>query len=212
MLTIFPDTHKVISSRLYDHIEKEYDVQLDKDKFLWGSIAPDVLPQYKFRRHYLDESINFITTKIIKTIMLNKIVGSHTDGKYIISKYISKEMGIISHYLCDYVTQPHTQRWTLPGALVKHMKYEAILDEYVKNHDFNDRVIKARPLHIESDGQEVYFNKIKDYILQVVAEYSENSSFANDLDYAFSLNLVIMDFIVEESLAYVPTEAYSFSY
>ncbi|NLY21675.1 MAG: zinc dependent phospholipase C family protein [Tissierellia bacterium] len=211
-MTIFPDTHKVISSNIYDHVVDKFNIQLDKDKFLWGSIAPDVLPQYKFRRHYLDDSINFITMKIVKTIMFNKLIGSHLGSDMMISKYISKEMGIITHYLCDYVTQPHTQRWTLPGAIVKHMKYEAILNEYVMTHEFKSDVISVEPLRVEEDNEEALFKSVKEYIIKVVDEYSLKNSFANDLDFALSLNIAIIDFILEESLVYVPTEAYSFSY
>lgn len=52
VFNIFVDSHKIISIKIYENIFDIYGVKLDKEKLLWGSICPDILPKYKLVRHY----------------------------------------------------------------------------------------------------------------------------------------------------------------
>lgn len=59
-LKILPDTHKIVAKIVHDRIKDKYNVNLNLEKMLWGSVAPDVLPYYKLKRHYFDESGDYI--------------------------------------------------------------------------------------------------------------------------------------------------------
>lgn len=202
MFKIFADTHKIIASNIHDTIYEIYDLKLDKDKLLWGSIAPDILPQYRLIRHYKDESISFISKEIMKIIFASRFINSNKYLDPIAIKIFSKKIGIISHYLSDYVCLPHANRWTFNGSMRKHLKYESSLDEYVKNHDFRKNVVTVDDLDIR-DCQIMHLKKaIEEYIEDVIEEYSQNTSFKNDLDFSLSLNLKITYFILDTIAAY----------
>ena len=62
---MFGDTHKIIATNIHENIEDIYDIELNKDSLLWGSVAPDILPQYRLHRHYEKESLNYIVNEIV---------------------------------------------------------------------------------------------------------------------------------------------------
>lgn len=202
MFKIFAETHKIIASNIHENIYKIYDLKLDREKLLWGSIAPDYLPQYRLIRHYKDESISFVAKEIMKIIFASKFIDSNKYLDPIAIKIFSKKIGIISHYLSDYVCLPHANRWTFNGSMRKHIKYESELDEYVKKHDFSKNVITIDDLDIRDCKITNLRNMIKNYIEDVIEEYSQNTSFKNDLDFSLSLNLKITYFILDTVAAY----------
>lgn len=70
MFKIFSETHKIIASNIHENIYNVYDVELNKEALLWGAIAPDILPQYKVKRHYKRESLNYVVGEIVKLIYI----------------------------------------------------------------------------------------------------------------------------------------------
>lgn len=202
MLKIFADTHKIIATNIYDNVFNIYGIRLDEDKLLWGAISPDILPQYRFIRHYKDESIDYISKEIIKIIFVSRFVDFNQILDPIAIKILSKKIGVISHYLSDYVCLPHAKRWTFKESMIKHIKYESILNDYAPGHNFKKNVISVDDIDIYDSNIIVYKSKIKSYIEEVVEEYSMGSGFANDLNFALSLNLKITYFILDTIQAY----------
>lgn len=204
MFQIFAETHKIIASNIYDNILHIYGLKLDKDKLLWGSIAPDYLPQFKIIRHYKDESINFVANEIIKIILLSRfsdVVNKNLDP--ISMKVFSKRIGIISHYLSDYVCLPHAKRWTFVNSMIKHIKYEKNLREVAQGHSFKINIIDTDEINISDEGLISLRKKIIKFIDSVTKEYSiSNHSLKNDLNFAVSLNLKITYFILDTIEAY----------
>lgn len=173
-----------------------YDFKLDKDKLLWGSIAPDYLPQYRLIRHYKDESINYVSKQIMKIIFASRLIDlSNLDPVAV--KIFSKKIGIISHYLADYVCLPHAKRWTFNGTMRKHIRYESSLEDFAKDHNFSKNVITVDDMDIRDYQILSLKNKIKNYIEEIIEEYSQKTSFKNDLDFSLSLNLKITCFILD---------------
>lgn len=202
MFKIFAETHKIIASNLYDNIFEIYDLKLDKEKLLWGSIAPDILPHYRLIRHYKDESISFITKEIMKIIFASRLYSPNKHLDPIAIKIFSRKIGIISHYLSDYVCLPHAKRWTFIGSMKKHIRYESSLDEYVKTHDFKNSVVDTNDLDIRDCQISELKKMIINYVENVVEEYSLNTSFKNDLDFSLSLNLKITSFVLDTIVEY----------
>lgn len=197
MLKIFAESHKIIATNIYDNIYDIYGIKLNKEKLLWGSVAPDILPKYKFIRHYQDESINYIATEIIKVIFISRYLELNKMLDPITINLLSKKIGIISHYISDYVCLPHANRWTFADSMIKHVKYESHLNEYAPKHTFKKNVITVDELDIYDNNFSTLRGRIKDYIKEVVEEYSIKTSFKNDLDFALSLNLKIAYFILD---------------
>jgi len=178
---IFADTHKIIATNINDNVFKIYGFKLDEDSLLWGAISPDILPKYRIIRHYKDESIDYISKEIIKIIFVSRFIEFNQILDPFALKLLSKKIGVISHYLSDYVCLPHAKRWTFKESMIKHIKYE--IDIY------DGKII-------------VYKSKIKSYIEDVVEEYSMTRGFESDLDFALSLNLKITYFIIDTIHAY----------
>ena len=197
MLKIFPDTHKIIATNIYDNVFNLYGLKLDKEKLLWGSVAPDILPKYKFIRHYQDESINYISKEIMTIIFISRFIEFNKILDPIAIKVLSKKIGIISHYLSDYVCLPHANRWTFSDSMIKHIKYESRLNEYAPNHDIKKNMINVDDIDIFDSKFLTLRTRIKDYIENVVKEYSMKTGFKNDLDFSLSLNLKITFFILD---------------
>ena len=125
MFKIFADTHRIISGQLYEDIYRIYDFKLNREKLVWGSVAPDILPKYKLIRHYQDESLNYIALEIMKIIFISRYVDLRRIKDPIAVDILSKSIGIISHYLSDYVCLPHARRWTFSDSMIKHVRYES---------------------------------------------------------------------------------------
>ncbi len=155
---------------------------------LWGSIAPDFLPKYKFIRHYKDESIDYVVKEIIKIIFLSRYVDFNRGIDFITIKLLSRKIGIISHYLTDFVCAPHAKRWTFVGSMKKHIKYEKDLDTHAKHHDFKKHIILTNDIDLYENESVELKTQIKEYIETVIEEYSMKLSFNNDLDFAVEFN------------------------
>lgn len=172
-------------------------MKLNKEKLLWGSVAPDILPQYKFIRHYKDESLNYIAKEIMKIIFVSRYIEFNKILDPIAIMVLSKKIGIISHYLSDYVCLPHAKRWTFVDSMFKHVKYESRLNDFAKTYDFKNNVINVDDIDIHDGEFNNLKSKIKEYIDDVVKEYSLKTGFKNDLNFALSINLKITCFILD---------------
>lgn len=175
-------------------------MKLHKKKLLWGSIAPDILPKYRFIRHYKDESIDYIAKEIIKIIYISRYIEFNNILDPIAIKILSKKIGIISHYLADYVCLPHANRWTFTkstNSMVNHIKYESDLNEFAKTFSFNKNIIDTSNIDIYDSKITGLKDKITKYINDVVDEYLLINSLERDLNFASALNIKITYFILD---------------
>lgn len=203
MFEIFAETHKIIAKNIHENIYNIYDLKLDEKKLLWGSIAPDILPKYRFIRHYKDESLNYIVNEITKLIFISRYIEIDSNIDPIAMKMLSKKIGIISHYISDYVCLPHAERWTFTSNnMMKHINYESKLNEYSPNHDFKKNIIDTDDIDIFQHSVIKLRSIVKKYIENVIKEYSLKTGYVNDLNFALSLNLRICYFIIDTVNAY----------
>jgi len=200
---IFADTHKIIAGNIHENIYNIYGIELDKNRLLWGCVAPDILPQYRLRRHYKKESLNYVVKEITKLIFISRYVDIDSDTDPIAIKILSKKIGIISHYLSDYVCLPHAERWTFTSNnVIKHINYESKLNEYSPYHDFRRNVITVNDINIYQERIIKLNHIIRKYIEEVIEEYSLKTGYKRDLDFALSLNLKMCYFIIDTVNAY----------
>ena len=199
---IFGDTHKIIAKSIHANVYNIYGINLDKDKLLWGSVAPDILPQFKLHRHYKKESLNYVVNEIVKVIFISRYIEFNRKIDPITIKILSKKVGIISHYLSDFVCLPHADRWTFTSNMFKHINYESKLNDYSYNYDFKKNVITVDDIDIFQDRIVKLRPMIKKYIEDVIEEYSLRTGFDNDLDFALSLSLKVSYFIIDTVSVY----------
>ncbi|MGI5949775.1 zinc dependent phospholipase C family protein [Peptoniphilus sp.] len=192
---------------VYDRINEKYSVNLDLDKMLWGSIAPDYLPYYKFKRHYLDESVDFISKEIANLVYFSRYSFKENDDSFVFTSYVSKKLGIIMHYLCDYVCYPHAYRMTFMGNMKSHIKYEQELNIYAKENKLREEKysnrISEKNIDLYSELDIKLKEKVKSFILEVVEEYKNSEKgFDTDLDFALDFCTRICSFVIESALVY----------
>ena len=207
MFKILPDTHKIVAKIVHDRIKEKYNVNLNLDKMLWGSIAPDVLPYYKTKRHYFDESGDYIAREISKLIYFSRYSYSEGNESKLFINYMSKKLGIIMHYLCDFVCYPHAYRMTFIENLRKHVKYEQDLALYARENKFLEEsfrdVITCEDINFFENSGIKLEKKVKAYLIKVIEEYKDsNHSFDNDLNFALNLSTNISILVIESILEY----------
>ncbi|MBS6610055.1 zinc dependent phospholipase C family protein [Peptoniphilus rhinitidis] len=192
---------------VHDRIKEKYEINLNLEKMLWGSIAPDVLPYYKTKRHYFDESGDYIAREISKLIYFSRYSYSEGNESKLFINYISKKLGIIMHYLCDFVCYPHAYRMTFVDNFRKHVKYEQDLAIYARENKYLEEhfidTIKSENINFFANIDQKLELKIKNYLVEVIKEYkSSNHSFDNDLNFALNLSTNISLLVIESILDY----------
>lgn len=197
MSKIFKDTHQIIAKNIHKNIYDIYGIELDEKKLLWGSISPDILPKYKLHRHYKKESLDFVVNEIVKLIFICRLCDFNGVVDPIILKILSYTLGVISHYLSDFVCLPHAERWTFKRNMVKHINYESKLNEYALYHDFKKNVITVEDIDVFSKRVIKLKPLIKQFIEDVIDEYSIKTGYEHDLNYALSLSLKVSYFIID---------------
>ncbi|MDO5718463.1 MAG: zinc dependent phospholipase C family protein [Tissierellia bacterium] len=198
MVLIFAETHKQIASNINKEISRIYNIELDEKKLLWGSVVPDYNPKYKIHRHYADESLDFIVNEINVLIFLGRFIDIENeifDG--LSKKLFSRKLGIISHYLADFVCRPHYDRLTFNEAMIQHVKYEKNLNQLAENFEFKNNGISCVELKTADDGFYKIKPIIKEYTLNVLDEYSVEISPERDLEFAYNLNLKMFYFVLD---------------
>ncbi|OLR64530.1 zinc dependent phospholipase C family protein [Peptoniphilus porci] len=207
MFKILPDTHKIVAKIVHDRIKDKYDINLNLEKMLWGSIAPDVLPYYKTKRHYFDESGDYIAREISRLIYFSRYSYSEGNESKLFINYISKKLGIIMHYLCDFVCYPHAYRMTFVENLRKHIKYEQDLALYARENKYLEEnyreVISLENIKIFENLDLSLDKKIKKYLVNVIDEYkNSNHNFDNDLNFALNLSTNISILVIKSIFEY----------
>lgn len=196
------ETHKIIANEIYKEIYTEYNVEMNYDKFLCGSMAPDYLPKYKFIRHYKKESLEYIVNSIVKLIFFLRFANLRNMDD-MLNNYFSERLGIITHYLCDYTCYPHAYRMTFVKNMRSHVQYETDLNIYVKNFNFKKNISNVSTLIVEPVNKSELKNKVRNYINNMVDEYMKaDKAFDTDLNYALELSANMACFVVETVLKY----------
>lgn len=199
MIVIFPDTHKIIAKNIYNEIYDKYNIKLSKNRLMWGAVSPDILPKYKIYKHYKDDNENMVINEIISLIYIVKVFDFYNLSGFR-KTILSNRLGVISHFLCDYVTLPHKEKWTFNDSFNKHVVYEKELNELAKNHKFNSNIISVEKINIYEDETIMLKSIVKKYIDDVVKEYSKSQSYERDLDFGLSLSLNVSLFIIETAI------------
>lgn len=147
--------------------------------FLIGSILPDIEPSFVYKRHTIDRTIGIVEREMHKIYWRYFFVGE-------MDTYIARHIGIVSHYISDYFTYPHTTKFS--GSLREHTKWEANLQEYIYSHGIN-RV----QLDLESIGDTDIIQWIKD----TNNEYLQKApNIENDYSYIVEVNIAVLDYIL----------------
>ena len=172
------NTNFIISKNILKNLDSNKTFFLSDKNFIYGNIKPDISSKYVLNKHYLEESFDMVMEKIKNLCQLTL---SSLEKYFSISK-LSQELGVVCHFLCDFFTAPHSERWEFSHSMNKHVTYEKELASYAKIMDFSNCDLECE---INHSVEEFFYNLYKDY-------KSCNISYENDLKYSsYACNIVV---------------------
>jgi hypothetical protein len=156
-----------------------------KKSFYWGSILPDCVPSFITRKHNIDETFDILKKEILK-------VTDNYDMNRGFTRYYSRHLGVITHYLADYFTLPHNTTFT--GSLKEHCSYEKelkfALKKYVSSEEANLMREKSVLFHT--------VDEILDFIKKMHKEYlNAIKAVKVDCKYIVELCHIVVDAILQ---------------
>lgn len=172
------NTHILFSKILYENCLKDLNFKLDKYKFMYGNVKPDIFCNYFKDDHTIKGSI-----KIVEGYS-NKLINSKNN----ISKF-SVELGVICHYVCDYFCIYHTEDYA-KNNIFKHISYEKKLHNKVIDMIGKSEIkIENRNNFIKGDIVEFIYKMQKKY-------FDEKQSLTKDIMYALETANAVTEGIV----------------
>lgn len=176
-------THRIMANKIMDNIDFKGNDLIKRESFIWGNIKPDVISKYKLTRHYFVESFDMIIDKInyLSSISLDEL------GNEISLRKFSVELGVVCHFLCDYFTMPHYDRWEFKHSMKKHVKYEGHLGKVAKKYEFN--IKKSEKIDIDD---------VVKFILNNQEQYSASGKYEEDLEYSYKVCNVIVNMVLNQ--------------
>lgn len=177
-------THSMISHVIVSNISKKKGIHLNERHFSWGSVKPDlVLPPFR-PKHYMDETLDDIIEQIMDVV----------ENVDVLSIKFSQRVGAITHFLTDFFTLPHSERWEWikSGRTIEHIIYEKKLKRIAQEHpDW----IRPKTLEIKRHANK---KELKEWILYQHVHYKQQSDYQHDLLFASSVSQSITDWIISK--------------
>ena len=93
------NTHTMLAKDFIYNMDSNKKELINENHFIWGNIKPDCVSTYKFKKHYLDESLDMVVNKIqfLSSLSLEDIYKNHYENRF------SQELGVVCHFLCDFL-------------------------------------------------------------------------------------------------------------
>ena len=183
---MFVNTHILIGKSIVENINENKSFFISDKNFIYGNIKPDISSKYVLQKHYLEESLEMIFTKVEYLCTLNLDCIS----KYFSISKFSQELGVICHFLCDFFCVPHSRRWEMTHSMNKHITYEKELSIVAKETDLR----KFKGDNIEANSFREFFNSI--YL-----EYQSKTEYNNDLLFSNYVCNSVVNYILDAVLS-----------
>lgn len=197
-----------MAGEIYKLFEKNYGLKLNKSNLLWGSIAPDYLPYYKIKSHYKKDSLDFIVREITTLILIYRFVDFSNISKLMLN-FLSKKIGVISHYMCDFTCRPHMLNQSFNGNMKEHMDYEKRLNEFSK-YFVPKRIHTVSEINdFDAEEDNNLMSEIKSKIESVVEAYIKREpGYDVDLNFGLTLSMAVID-IIMANISVIDVRAYT---
>lgn len=112
--TMFAQAHYRVAKKVREVIYLETGYQLHPI-FLVGNMSPDFTPKGIRQKHYIEEMLPVLLSHI------DDLKDSIEREK---KRKVDKQLGEICHFLTDFFTLPHNQRWEFHHSMKPHVQYE----------------------------------------------------------------------------------------
>ncbi len=178
------NTHMLIGQSVYENIQRVLNINLNKSKFIYGNVKPDIVYKLATMSHCMKDSLCFVLEEIS-----NLLVPDEKD-----LDQFSIDLGVINHYLSDFFCSAHyyPERF---NSFIKHIDYEYNLHKAFKKLQ-RDKLLNLSKLQVDR------FNKgtIIDTIFVLERLYKkENINVEKDIFYALRISTLASIYILENS-------------
>lgn len=182
---MFINTHKLIAKSIIDNIDEDKNFFIDENHFIYGNIKPDLPSKYFIKKHYMKESYDMIIYKVnsLCSLDLNCL------SKYFSVGSLSQELGIICHFLCDFLCVPHSYRWEFKHSMKKHITYETELNTIAL--ETNLKAFK---------GENINYKSFDDFFKAIYNEYQNLLDHRNDLFFSTYMCNSVINYILDSIL------------
>ncbi|MEN1761006.1 zinc dependent phospholipase C family protein [Anoxynatronum sibiricum] len=192
---MFPQTHAIIASLIYDDVFRHHRIKLNKTQLIYGSIKPDLYSGLPKLKHFKPQSFSTICQEI--TVLSQK----HTPDNKAAIAALSQKIGIVTHYIADYFCVPHNDRKTYQHHFINHCQYEAKLHQMFKHTIHTPNNIRNNQWIDFSQ-----FDQVTGYLDDLHSVYqSRSESYLNDLNSSVHASRSVGLMVVQQSMCH--TEA-----
>lgn len=115
------NSHLLLADYLYAYLVKETGIRLDKSKFKYGHVKPDIRRRHYGVKHYYQEA------QVIVETLIDRVENEQMD----LLKF-SETLGVICHFVSDYYCLYHHDIHLYNGSKIKHFRYENQLHKCLK--------------------------------------------------------------------------------
>lgn len=182
---MFVNTHTLIAKSIVDNIDEKKYFFISENNFIYGNIKPDLSSKYFFKKHYMKESYDMIVSKVnyLCSLTLNNLSEFFSVGKF------SQELGVICHFLCDFLCVPHSYRWEFKHSMKKHITYETELNTIAL--ETNLKAFK---------GENINYKSFDDFFKAIYNEYQNLLDHRNDLFFSTYVCNSVINYILDSIL------------
>ncbi len=189
---MIPQTHVIIAREIYQDVEKNLNIQLDKTQLIFGSIKPDIYSGLPKLKHFKPQSFDVICNEIQRISN-----SSFADNRAYLAA-ISQKIGVITHYVADYFCIPHNDRKTYKNHFWDHLKYERTLHKSFK--DIASRKKQSVNLLQGVDFTEI--EQVKRYLDDLHHRYEfKGESMQNDINSSLFAVKAIASMMVQHAVS-----------
>lgn len=121
--TLLPQTHAMIANLIHEDVLKDHRIRLNRNQLIFGSIKPDLYSGLPKLKHFKPQSFQIICKEI------SGLSGNLVQDNRAAVAAVSRNIGIVTHYVADYFCAPHNDRLTYKHHIIDHLKYENTLHQ-----------------------------------------------------------------------------------
>ncbi|MCX7950846.1 MAG: zinc dependent phospholipase C family protein [Clostridiales bacterium] len=188
-------THRLIGASIISNLKENFNINIYEQHFLNGCVKPDYSIPLFFIPHYKEKSFDYIMQMVKDLTLFNFYQEKDL-------KLFYTNLGVITHFLCDYFCYAHNNKDLDPIFL--HLKYEKQLHTVFQEISIDKFIIssmeKSISLEISSLFQLQHFIDTKHQVYKSTPHFIEK-----DIYYAIEIATISTYFIINyllENLKY----------
>ncbi|ABR47895.1 conserved hypothetical protein [Alkaliphilus metalliredigens QYMF] len=185
-------SHKLISEHIHMQVKETLGVELNKNSLIYGSIKPDIAPRLAKMQHFKPQSFNYICEQIQDLSQYSLIENEE------LIKLISRQLGVITHFVADFFCLPHNDRITYRKShFLNHFYYESKLHGFIK--DYNKKIdITTSQFNYDNHSN----HSIQNFLDGLHQQYlGRSEGYMNDVTSAMNATTLVSLFVIYHTLS-----------